>query len=474
MRKYLLLTILTIFYIAAVDAKIKLPSIIADGMVLQQQSDARLWGYAAPGERIEITASWGAKANTKAAKDGWWQLAISTPEASYEEQTLRINDVTLKVLIGEVWLAAGQSNMEMPLKGFSGACVKNGSLDAMHANVEAPYVRMFNVERKQTYGRQENCNGAWLAPTFKNALEFSATAYYFASSLSNALGVPVGIVNCSYGGTRVESWTSAETCADYADVPKDSVGVFEKAKYAWERPIVTYNAMFWPIHRFTYKGIIWYQGCSNVSDHQQYADRLSRMVKQWRSEIGLGDIPFYQVEIAPYIYGPDANGTGAAMLREQQYNACELIPNSDIVCTNDLVEQYERYNIHPREKRTVGLRLSFVALNKTYGMADIPCSGPRFDKKSLRIDGDTIVVGFITNKYGICRNYAIEGFEIAGEDRVFHVAKADFHWQTNTISLTSPDVPTPVAVRYCFKDFQVGNLIGGNELPLFPFRTDRW
>lgn len=456
------------------QAKVKLPSIISDGMVIQQQSDVRLWGTAIPQANVTITSSWGEKCNVKSGKDGKWMTTIHTPEASFEKQQIKISDgedTSLSIYVGEVWLASGQSNMEMPLKGFAGACTKNGTLDALHAAQESPYVRMFNVEKKQTFTRQDDCNGKWMEPTFENALEFSATAYYFASAMANALNVPVGIVNCSYGGAKVESWMSAETCSEYSDIPQDSVSIFNAPK-SWERVQVMYNAMFWPIHQYTVKGIIWYQGCSNVGT-KDYASRLQRMVKQWREEMDLGDIPFYQVQIAPYIYNKE-DGVEAAYLREQQFIACSRIANCDIVCTNDLVEPYEKYNIHPREKRTVGLRLALLALNKTYGKEDIAYSGPRYDASKFSIDGNAITVGFTTNNYGICRNYDLQGFEIAGSDRVFHPAKAEFKWQTNTVVLTSPDVTQPIAARYCFKDFQIGNVIGGNELPLFPFRTDDW
>lgn len=474
MKKNIILLTAFLFCAVLAHAKITLPSVLSDEMVLQQSSLVRLWGWGAPSEKVLVSTSWGRESSTFTGKDGKWAILVHTPRATFEQQTIKINDTTLKVYIGEVWLAGGQSNMEMPLKGFAGACVKNGTQDAMQAAQEAPYVRMFNIEKSQKFAPQEDCNGKWLTPTFNNALQFSATAYYYAAAMSKALNVPIGIINCSYGGTRVESWSSAETCSKYPDVPLDSAGICSSAKFPWERAIVTYNAMFRPIRHYTVKGIIWYQGCSNVSDSKHYAERLSIMVRQWRDEMGLGDIPFYQVQIAPYIYGNGEDGISGALLREQQFKSCSMIPNSDIVCTNDLVEPYEKYNIHPREKRTVGLRLAMLALNKTYGMKDLPYSGPRYDASKLSFSGNTATVGFTTNNYGICRNYALEGFEIAGEDHIFHPAKADFHWQTNTVTLTSDQVPHPVAVRYCFKDFQIGNMIGGGELPLFPFRSDNW
>jgi len=487
--KHILCGALAIFTCATVEAKITLPSLLCDNMVLQQQTDARLWGKATAGSTITIISSWDNKSQTCiVGADGKWNIAIPTPSASYHTYTLTISEangtgkntkvadnVTLNdILIGEVWLASGQSNMEMPLKGFAGCCVKDGAKDAMNAHIEAPFVRMFTVKKCQNLAPQEDCEGQWNTPTFKNAMEFSATAYYFASALSNSLGVPVGIVNSSYGGAHVESWTSREVCKQYTDIPQDSIGIYNFGSWDFDRPMLMYNAMFCPIKNYTYKGIIWYQGCSNIGHEDVYPQRLKNMVDSWRKELRLGNIPFYQVQIAPYISNSTPDETVSARLREAQDKACNIIPNCDIVCTNDLVLPIECYNIHPSDKRTVGIRLSFLALNKTYGMTEIAYSGPRFDEKKFHIDGNKVIVGFITNNFGICRNWGLEGFEIAGNDRVFHPASAEFHWQTNEVYLTSPDVPEPIAVRYCFKDFQIGNLIGGNELPCFPFRTDNW
>ncbi|MBQ0022550.1 MAG: sialate O-acetylesterase [Prevotellaceae bacterium] len=464
----------------AANASLRLSSLLTDNMVLQQQTSARLWGWADAGSTVTVTTSWNKeKVTAKADGHGKWIASVATPAASFDAQSITIQSgkesVQLNdILIGEVWLASGQSNMEMPLKGFSGCCIQNGTEDALRANVESPYVRIYTVKKTQTYTPQETCEGSWKTPTFKNALDFSATAYYFASALSNALGVPVGIVNSSYGGAHVEGWESKELCEKYSDIPTDSVGAYNFGSSDYDRPMLMYNAMFCPIKDYTYKGIIWYQGCSNVGHADVYAQRLADMVKDWREKLGLGDIPFYQVEISPYIYGKDENDVQGALIREAQYNATKLIPNCALVSTNDLVFPIERYNIHPSQKRKVGARLSYLALNKVYGMNEIACEGPRFNKETFRIDGNKAVVSFITNNFGICRNWGLEGFEIAGTDKQFYPAKADFRWQDNSVTLTSDSVPAPVAVRYCFKDFQIGNLIGGNELPCYPFRTDNW
>lgn len=471
------------------NAALRLASLLTDNMVLQQQSQARLWGEANPGDVICAQNSWNKqKVYATADSDGQWQLSISTPKASFDAQTITLScgkeKVQLKnVLIGEVWLASGQSNMEMPLEGFGGCVIKDGTHDAMLAGQISPYVRVFTVKKEQKLQEQKYCEGHWAESCdFAAALKFSATGYYFASALSNALHVPVGIVNSSYGGAHVEGWCSKQLCETYPDVKTDSAGIYSTGEWTYDRPILMYNAMFCPVKGYTYRGIIWYQGCSNVGHADVYAQRLKDMVTLWRKELQLGDIPFYQVEIAPYEYGD--TGVKGAQIREAQMAATKIINNSGIISTNDLVETYEQYNIHPSNKRPVGERLAFLALNETYGMGQITCYGPRYKEGSLRIEdrkddegnvvGKCAVMGFDSNWMGIWCKGELKGFEVAGEDRVFHPATATFQWQTNEVTAYSPDVAEPVAVRYCYRDWQTGTLMGGNNLPCFPFRTDKW
>lgn len=473
-----LLTALLLLFAMTASAKITLPSVVGNDMVLQQQSEARIWGKATANVDVVVTTSWQeGSVHAKADKNGNWEVKVQTPAASFAEQTLTIVDmkdmqgVTLTgILIGEVWLASGQSNMEMPLRGFDGCAVKNGVSDAMHAMKNSPYVRMFTVKKRDdALTPQEDCEGAWQKPLAKNALWFSATAYYFANALSDALQVPVGIVNASYGGTRIEGWMSKEILKNDPKVNLDEKAIM--ARGAWDRPTVNYYGMFYPVKNYTYKGIIWYQGCSNVGDHAPYAQQMADMVSLWRNDLQQGEIPFYYVELAPYHYfGGQANK--AAYLREAQFKAQDMIPNSGMVCTNDLVEPFELMNIHPGNKRAVGERLTTLALNKTYGYTDITCEGPRF--KAYEIKDGAVAVSFDHLQQGICRNYDIHGFEVAGEDRVFYPAEANFVWQTNQVFLKSEKVPNPVAARYCFKDWQVGAFYGGDFQPLVPFRTDDW
>lgn len=454
-------------------AKMHLNPLVSDNMVVQQQTKARLWGTT-DGKTVTVRPSWGGAVTATAGKDGRWMAEVATPEATFEAQTIEFADdkgdktTVHNVLVGEVWLASGQSNMQMPLKGFPGCCVENGLDEAINAK-DVKGVRMFNVPLEQSYTEKEECDGRWMTTdNYRDAMEFSATAWYFAKSLSRALDVPVGIVNCAYGGAKVESWTPRDMLEGYDDVSLDPKDI--EAMVHYHRPMLMYNAMFVPVQRYTYKGTIWYQGCSNVGLHATYAERLAAMVDRWRRELGLGEIPFYYVEIAPYDY--ESDGTAGARLREAQFKAQKLIPNSGMVCTNDLAEPYELHNIHPRRKAPVGQRLSYLALRRTYGHDNVCDSGPLYAGWERK--GNEAWVKFDNLQMGICRNYMIDGFEIAGPDKVFHPAKAWLHWQTNEVVLTADGVDEPVAVRYGFGDFKPGTLIGGNEQPAVPFRTDDW
>lgn len=477
MKKVFLASVLIILALTA-SSKVKLGSLITDNMVLQQQTDARIYGTADPGMEINVIPSWdNKKYSTTADRTGEWCVAVKTPEGSFTPQSISVIDSdgdTVKlnnILVGEVWLASGQSNMQMPLKGFPGCCIDGGYAEISSARNSADKVRFYTVPLTQSYELLDTVNASWAVPSPETAPEFSALAWHYANQMADVLNVPVGIVSAAYGGAKVESWSSRELLEKYPDVSLDPKEIESMVHY-W-RPMLMYNAMFNPIKDYTYKGIIWYQGCSNVSSYETYAERLAAMVKLWRDEIGLGDIPFYAVEIAPYQYG-DPNEVGRSpFLREAQWKAVELIPNSDMISINDLVKPYERYNIHPGNKEAAGRRLCDLALNKTYGKKQFLAGSPKY--KSHRFVDGAAWVSIDSPNDGICRNYDISGFEIAGPDKVFHPADSVWlHWQTNEMVVSSKDVPEPVAVRYCFRDFLPGTLYGGNFLPLIPFRTDDW
>ena len=459
----------------SISGKVKLPSLLSDNAVLQQQAQVKLWGECEPGKEIRITPSWSNETiSVKAAKDGNWSATVNTPQGGSTPYEITFDDgdqtIIRNVLIGEVWLASGQSNMEQTLYGYEQCPIENAAEEIVGASSETG-IRMFNVERTRSYEPQEWCGGSWMLPDIDTAPVFSATSWFFAKSLTRALKVPVGMVTAAAGGSMVESWISKEVVENYPDIPTDTEGI--EKMHSWLRPLGLYNAMFHPIRHFTFKGILWYQGCSNVGKHDTYAQRMADMVSLWRKDLEQGDIPFYYVELAPFAHNDKPDGIDGALLREAQFKAQELIPNSAMICTNDLAEPYEVFNVHPRGKEKVGNRLSYAALKLTYGKERLHYNGPQY--KDLNINGKEATVSFTNIPMGLCRTEGIEGFEIAGNDRVFHpaeVVKVDK--RSGKITLKSEKVEEPVAVRYCFRNFQIGNLTGAYELPAIPFRTDNW
>lgn len=463
------------------SAKVRLPHVLSDGMVLQQQSDARLWGWAKAGKTVTVAPSWTAeKYNTKAGKDGRFEIRVKTPAASFTPLSISFDDgegaVTVgNILSGEVWVCAGQSNMEMPVMGF-GNCPVQDYNNVVADAVNNRGLRFCKIPSVTCMTPRDDADCRWLDADIQNVSNASATGYFFGRMLSRTLNIPVGLIEANKGGSRVESWLNKENCEKYTDENLDSVAMVRDIEYDYYRPMVWGNGTFNPIQNYTVKGILFYQGCSNVGYHTpQYAFRLSKLVEQWRKGFGEGDIPFYLVQIAPFDYGPGIDG---AKLREQQVKALSLIPNSDIVCTNDLVYPYEKGQIHPTQKRQVGERLAFIALNHNYGFTGIRCESAQFDK--MDIVGDTCFIKLKNDYGGVSRYDGIEGFEVAGSDKVFHKAEAKHFWvpgnnkHNEWIAVISKDVAKPVAVRYCFKNFQIGNLKNQALLPLIPFRTDEW
>ena len=470
--------------VISVNAKVRLPHLVSDNMIIQQQTDVRLWGWTKPGRTVVATTSWSnQRAETKADKQGRWLLTVRSPKASYEPLSITFDDgdgklIINNVLAGEVWVCAGQSNMEMPVKGFGNCPVKDYNKEIITAS--RPYqVRSAKIPSIMRMTPQEDADTEWRQCSPQTVGEFSATGYFFAKTVNQALDIPIGLIEANKGGSRVESWLTKENLQKYTSEPTDSDGIVNfKKEWDYHRALVWGNGTINPILNYTVKGILYYQGCSNVGDPgDQYSERLKLLVEQWRSQFNLGDIPFYFVEIAPYHYD-NVDADWGAKLREQQYKASKLIPNSALVCTNDCVYPYETTQIHPAQKQKVGERLAYLALNKTYGFDKVICESPSF--KDMQVKGDTVML-HLDNEFGaISRFEGIEGFEVAGADRVFHPAKASHFWQPGNnywdecIIIVSPEVKQPVAVRYCFRNFQLGNLANAGGLPLFPFRTDNW
>ncbi len=481
LRKIFILTALCAFC-TGVQAKVVLPDILSDNMVLQHSTEVNLWGSAAADSTVQIKLSWSDTVfECRADTEGKWLIKVPTAPATYEAQTITLTDgdgeVTLcNILLGEVWFCSGQSNMEMPLLGFEDSPIEH-SADIIATSGKWKGIRVATVPKTPALEPQDEVSGKWKVSNPDNAPDFSATGYTFAMALNTALDIPVGIINCSWGGASVEGWSSAKTLSAYPDVDVEATFKdYEQPEYGWQWPyyfpMIMFNGMLHPLHNYTIRGFLWYQGCANVGHADVYAERLNNMVKEWRGLWGQGDIPFYMVEIAPYMYNWEHNGIDGALLRESQFAASKLIPNSGIVCTNDLVLPAEKEQIHPCKKVEIGSRLAYMALNKTYGYGRVVCEGPVFREMKV-VDGD-VEVYFDNAEMGLSPFDELVGFELAGEDKVFYPAEAKVLRWNKKVLVHSDSVPEPVAVRYCFKDFCVGNLVGDRSLPAFPFRSDNW
>lgn len=473
MNKFYWMAIGLLLGLVNLRAEIKLPALVGDNMVLQQATKVRLWGNATPNSSLKVRSSWDNTEYTAQVNDqGRWEIWVQTPSASFEKQQLTLENGQDKIvlhdlLIGEVWFGSGQSNMEMPLRGFWHCPIEGGNHAIATSGKYKNSIRYATIQRVGALEPKDYpVGGEWKVCDPQNAPEFGATAYFFATLLTEVLNVPVGIINCSWGGSTVEGWLPKDILLNYSDIDLSLAGNDEKI-HPMLQPMIMYNGMLKPASKYTVRGFLWYQGESNVG-HPDYAKRLATMVEHWRGLWGQGELPFYLVEIAPYEYG---EGDQAAYLREEQYKATRLIPNSGIVSTNDLVQDYEKRQIHPKEKQKIGERLCYMALNKTYGYTTIACEGPQYDH--MVIDKDKIILFFKNAEDGFNRDNGIIGFEIAGKDMRFHKANATIDANKKTVIISAPGVKAPIAARYGFRNFQIGNMQNVQGLPMLPFRTDK-
>lgn len=468
MKRIFLLSALLILRLS-LYGKPLLPEILSDGMVLQQNSRVNIWGKSERGKIVEVKPCWNETAVRVTADNlGNWIVVIETPEASFTPRSITVSDgeevVINNILIGEVWLASGQSNMEMPLNGYRNNPVLDAN-ESIALSTQYPAIRFLTIPKTQSFEPQTEVKGKWQVCNPSNSSGFSATAFFFAEMLQKSLNMPIGIIVSSWAGSKLEAWINRKIMETYPDINLSEEFINKQAPN--ERPLLMYNAMIHPITNYVLKGFIWYQGESNFGAHEVYPERLYDMVTLWRNQWNNPELPFYYVEIAPYAYG-DGDDVRAAYLREAQFKAQKLIPHSGMISTNDLVEPYELNNIHPRNKVDVGKRLAFMALNKTYGYEGIAAYGPEYNSIEIR-DGKAFI-SFNHAKEGFNRLDGIEGFEIAAKDGIFLPAQAVVN--EGKVEVSCEEISRPVAVRYCFKNFQLGNLAGTHGLPVVPFRTD--
>ena len=468
MKKLLLFSAILAMTTTA-GAKVTLPKIFSDGMVMQQETTANLWGEAKANATVKITASWNKKAITASTdSNGKWKAKISTPKAG-GPYSITFNDGEKtelnNILMGELWICAGQSNMEMPMKGFKNQPVENAVEDILHSGDNE--MRLFSVKRTSMYAPVDDVVGEWKAASPEAVREFSATAYYFGRELRRMLNVPVGLIVTSWGGSSCEAWMNRDWLKAFPQIelPQSQETIKSKNRSA----TVLYNGMLHPIIGVAMRGVIWYQGEENVSRSSYYADLFSRMIKGWREEWQEDDFPFYYCQIAPYDYSLIKwEQYNSAFLREQQAKAEDMSPNVGMAV---LMDAGLKYGIHPRKKQLAGMRLALLALNKTYGIKGITSESARY--KDVEFKGDTAIVTFDRANMWIYGKNGLKSdlVEVAGEDRVFHPAKA---WiERSKLFVKSDEVKAPVAVRYAFKDWADGDLFS-DGLPISSFRTDDW
>lgn len=471
MKKYLILIFL-LLYIFSAFGEIKLPSIIADNMVLQQEADVLFWGEAGPNENLVIKTSWNnVEYKIRSSEAGNWEVKIKTISAGgpYEISIKTKKEVKQikNVLLGEVWLCGGQSNMDMGFRGLANQPLYNAADEILDSNY--PMLRLFRVKRDFNTEPQKDCRGSWSLSNSESAETFSAVGFIFGRNLHKQLNVPVGMIASTWGGSKIEAWMSKERLEQFMDT-----------KLPWEvnlqnanrTPYVLFNAMIKPIAGYGIKGCIFYQGEANVTNPTGYAKLFPEMVNEWRT-LWKSDFPFYYVQLAPFSYanmGWNSNGTEVAKFREVQYKAMKNIPNSGIITLTDVGDEN---TIHAPDKVTVAKRLLYWAYANVYGMKGFEFSGPAY--KGIELQKGQISVYFDNARYGLS-SYGKElvGFEIAGEDRIFYPAKATLQRDPVKIVLTSDKVQSPVAVRYCFKNYSYGNLYNNYGIAAYPFRTDNW
>ncbi len=449
-------------------AEVKLPAIVSSNMVLQRNTTITLWGWADAKEKLVITASWlKDPINIATDKTGDWKVEVQTTD-SKEPQTIKIksheSDIFLdNILFGEVWLCSGQSNMEQPVRGYFGQPTFGSQQAIATANNEN--LRLFTVEKHADTNPIDNVKGyiGWQSANPGSVKEFSAIAYFYGQQLQEILDVPVGMIHTSWGGSLVEAWISNEVLSTIEKVDLSDVDLRRGNRF----PTVLFNAMIHPLIPYTIKGALWYQGESNASQPEKYKTLFPAMVKDWRIRWGIGNFPFYYVQIAPYAYGWGENDNSIPLMREAQLQCLDLIPNSGIAITLDIGEEEI---IHPAKKKEVADRLLYNALNQSYGYEAVDFSGPALD--SIHIMHDTIMITFKYAEHGVYCFDKLEGFEIAGADKVFYPATAINNW--DGVYVKGDKVKNPVAVRYAWRSWVQGTLFDTNLLPASSFRTDNW
>lgn len=457
-----LILLLFVFIVQVSNAQLRLPSVFGDHMVLQQQSEVTIWGWAGPAEKIAIKASWlEDTVKTVALNTAKWSVKLKTPVAGgpFKIRIKGNTEITLQdVMVGEVWICSGQSNMEWS--------VNHGAADAAEDMPKAnfPDIRLFHVNKSGADSPQERGEGEWKLCTPETMKGFSATGYFFGKKLHNDLKIPIGLINVSWGGTPAEVWTQKEKVENDPEL-KASSDLLKQFQWWPSAPGVVYNAMIRPLVPFGIAGVIWYQGESNTAAPATYQKLMKTMIESWRSDFNK-EFPFYYVQIAPFSgYGRNHEG---ALIQEQQ---CRLlsVSKTGMVIISDKVDDVS--NIHPKYKKPVGDRLANFALTELYKRPVLGYKSPVY--KSMKVEKGKIRIYFDYAEIGLISfGGDPKEFLIAGSDQKFYPATAKI--EGSTVNVFAKEVKVPVAVRYAWGNAIVSNLFNKEGLPVSLFRTDDW
>ncbi|WP_437186125.1 sialate O-acetylesterase [Planctomicrobium sp. SH668] len=490
-------------------AKVRTPALFSNGMVLQRDIAAPVWGWAEPGEQVTVTFR-DQSVSAKADDQGKWKVSLA-PLALGEPGTLTItgeNTLTFDdVLVGEVWICSGQSNM-----GWSVNQSDDPDLERLAANY--PNIRLFSVPLTTADTPQDDVNSLWKVCSPETVGHFSGVGYFFGRQLHISTGVPIGLINSSWGGTRAEAWTSPEMMAVKPNLQpiqdswnniiakpenQEATKAYEEKWNAWQaalkkaradgtdlparpghpgntrwsehHPSTLYNAMIHPLAPYAIRGAIWYQGESNAGRAYQYRELMPAAIQSWRDAWGQGDFYFYQVELANFqAVSPQPKESAWGELREAQQLTNKALPNVDSVCITDAGAAKD---IHPKDKQTVGKRLARLALNDAFKISGVVRKGPTYE--SATFEDGKVTVKFNTYGPKLITWYGepLQGFAVAGEDKKFVWAEAKIVSE-NTVELTASGIEKPVAVRYNWAENPQGNLYNETYLPAHPFRSDDW
>ncbi len=462
-------------------AEVKLAAVFSDHAVFQRDRAVPVWGTADVGEKVEVI--FGAQRKEVVADAaGKWRVSLDAVAASAEPAELIVrgtNVVTLRdILVGDVWLCSGQSNMERQVADRPGQKpLPNAQEEIAAANF--PQVRLFKVKKQKLASPGKDVEAVWAvcSPEHMAGSEFSAVGYFFGKRIHQEIGVPVGLIDSSWGGTRIEPWTPPEAFARMPSLAQFAVAAQKPdVKAEGSTPSNLYYGMIQPLAPYALRGFLWYQGESNLMDtHDRatYADKMEALITGWRAVWGDAEAPFYYVQIAPHFYH---------VIRRRVHTSSQTLPEfweaqvealrvkgTAMAATVDLVD--DLFDIHPRDKKSVGERLARVALKRTYGKSDVVDSGPVFKGWEVREGKAVLTFELVAGGLKSADGKALTWFEVAGTDGKFFAGEAKIEGADKVI-VSSPYVAQPVAVRFSWDEAAQPNLKNSEGLPAWAFRTD--